>query len=107
MVVTVDGKERRNWNEVLQALLGHVPAVSDQSTIADRALRAGDKVTMIGVARADLPQDFWQSIARVGLSVCYGSVFDEFWIVQDARLGGQSTWRRTESCPMQKQGEDF
>jgi hypothetical protein len=107
MTVTVDGRPTRNWNDVLRALLGHDPGPFSNSTIAERALRPGDKVTVLGLPHEDLPADFWKSISRVSISICYASVFDEYWLVRDARIGGQTAWQNVTSCPGQPAGTDY
>ena len=108
VVVTVDGKRNHNWNEVLTALLGHTaPQPLSNSTIAESALRPGDKVTLVGVPNGDMPPAFWHAIGRVGLVVCYGSVFDEYWQLTDSAIGRRTRWERVDHCPTQADGEEF
>ena len=109
VTVTVDGKRVRSWNDVLVALLGHPPAAQfSNSTIAESALRPGDKVMMVGLPNADMPPRFWTAIHRVGFSVCYSSVFDEYWTLTDTALGGgRSIWKTVRQCPPQLFGEEF
>src|SRR5438105_11746607 len=99
VTVSVDGKPRKSWNDVLGTLYkGALPPFS-VTTVDDHALRAGDKVQMIGLARKDLPANFWDWIARVSVKVCYESAFHEHWTVSDDRLGGTSTWATLGDCP--------
>lgn len=108
VVVTVDGERSHNWNEVLTALLGHAPAEGfSNSTIAESALRPGDKVMLVGLPNADMPPGFWTAVHRVGLTVCYSSVFDEYWVMRDAGIGGRTRWEAATGCPAQAAGEDF
>jgi hypothetical protein len=105
VVVTVDGKPAHNWTEVMTALLGHEPpAPFSNSTIAESALRPGDKVTMLGLPNADMPPGFWKSVHRVGLSVCYSSVFGEYWQLRDSAIGGRTRWETVDHCPPQNDG---
>jgi hypothetical protein len=108
VAVTVDGKRSHNWNEVLTTLLGHTPqAPFSNSTISESALRPGNKVTMLGVPNADMPPAFWASIGRVGVAICYGSVFDELWQLSDSSIGHRTRWERVTECPAPGNGEEF
>lgn len=108
VVVTVDGKRTRDWNEVLTALLGHTPPQPfSNSTIAESALRPGNKVTLVGLPNGDMPPGFWSAIGRVGLAICYGSVFDEFWQLSDSAIGHRTRWTRVDHCPTQGDSDDF
>jgi hypothetical protein len=108
IVVTVDGKRAHNWDEVLTTLLGHPPAAPfSNSTIAESALRPGEKTTLLGVPNEDIPPGFWKAVGRVGLILCYSSVFDESWMLRDAHLGDRTQWEPVAGCPAQMTGEDF
>ncbi|MEP6732769.1 MAG: hypothetical protein ABJE10_19145 [bacterium] len=107
VVVTVDGTPRRNWADALQALEGKPVTNFTVATIVDRGVRAGDKVEMIMLSPDKMPADFWSSIARVGITVCYASVFDEYWQLSDPRLGKPGAWRSVTRCPPQSAGTEF
>jgi hypothetical protein len=108
VVVTVDGKRAHNWTDVLTTLLGHAPATGvSNSTIAESALRPGDKVMMVGVPNVNMPPSFWSAVRRVGITVCYSSVFEEHWIMRDSGIGGRTRWEPASGCPAQADGEDF
>jgi hypothetical protein len=102
-VVTVDGKPQRNWPEAMAGLFrGNGPQRArtlSVRTVDDHALRAGDKVQMIGLAPEDLPPNFWDWIGRVRISVCYESAFHDHWRVS-ARLGVTSSWESVRDCPI-------
>ena len=83
VVVSVDRKPLHNWNEVLRMLLGREPGPFNNRTVIDHALRAGDKVELIGLTQQDIPPSFWKSIARVSMKVCYRSAFGEHWLLSD------------------------
>jgi hypothetical protein len=107
VVVTLDGKRTHNWNEVLTGLLDHPPAPFSNSTIAESAVRPGIRTTVLGLPLEDRPPDFWKAVGRVGISICYSSVFEEYWILHDEHVGGRTTWQPVSACPPQKEDEDY
>jgi hypothetical protein len=107
VVVTVEGHPRSNWKEVLRTLNGVEPAQFENSSAVQHGLRPGDRLTLLGLPVADMPRDFWTSVARVGLRICYASVFDEHWIVESKALGGLTDWRAVARCPAQADSADF
>jgi hypothetical protein len=106
VAITVDGKPASNWGSVLHALLDRDP-LHTSTTVVEHGLRAGDKVTLMSIGAADVPSDFWKTAARVAASVCYASVFDEYWIMRENHLGGTSAWERVRDCPQPLAGTDF
>jgi hypothetical protein len=106
VLVTVDGKRRRDWPDVLQALLGAVPATYSNQTVVDHALRAGEQVTIVALGEKDLPKPFWPTVRRVNITVCYASVFGDDWQLL-ARLGEKDVWESVDSCPAQPPGLEF
>jgi hypothetical protein len=107
VVVTVDSQPARNWSEVIGKLLGHeAPLFSNSSTVG-HGLRAGDRITMVGLSRESIPPGFWKSVARVGIKVCYASVFEEYWTVTTMSLGNGGAWEQVKSCPEQRPDADF
>jgi hypothetical protein len=106
MVFTVDGKPASSWGGLLHALLGRDP-LHTSITVVEHGLRAGDKVTLMSIGAADLQSDFWKTAARVAASVCYASVFDEYWMMREDHLGGTSPWERVRDCPRPGPGSDF
>ncbi len=107
ILVSVDGRAKRNWKEVLGALTGSTPKQFSYYTVGERALRAGDKTVVVDVPGNELPPGFWDYIGRVGVTVCYHSVFNESWIVDTPHLGGKSSWRRMSKCAEQPKDADF
>src|SRR5213082_1235111 len=63
------------------------------TTVVDHALRGGERTTLVGLDRQTLPPHFWEWVRRVAVTICYSSVFNESWVVNDDHLGGTSTWR--------------
>jgi hypothetical protein len=90
----------------LGALLGRSPTAYTNATVVDHALRGGEKTTLVGMRRDDLPTPFWRQIARVAVDVCYASVFGEHWALH-ALLGSRNSWRPVNACPAQPTGTDF
>jgi len=104
--VSVDGKAQRNWDDALRTLYGHAPPVHSLTDVREHAVRAGDQVTLVGIASADLPPGFWKWVSRVTVSVCYESIFHEAWIVSGT-LGVGSKWKDVAHCAPQAAGYDF
>jgi len=107
VTVTVDGKPQRGWPEVLHAWLGATPAHFGHQTISDHGVRAGDKVQLVSLPHTDLPPHFWDRVGRIGVTICYASVFDEYWTVSTEHLGTKDVWRPVDRCPTQPEGTDF
>src|SRR5437773_5529500 len=107
VVVTVDGKPRRSWDDVLRALGDSARAAMSTTTVVDHALRGGERTALVGLDRQALPPHFWEWVARVAVTICYSSVFNESWVVNDDHLGGTSTWRSVAACPRQARGSTF
>jgi hypothetical protein len=107
VVVTVDGHPRRDWADAARALLGGNPSVTQTSTVVERALRPGDKVTMVGIGKESLAPGFWQYVGRVAVRICYASVFEDHWLLSDDHLGGASAWTQVHTCPAPASGTDF
>ena len=97
--VTVDGKPVSTWNNVLQSLNGADPAPFANFSSIGHGLRPGDRLALIDMPLSDRPKDFWNAIARVGISVCYASVFEQHWIVEAKKLGEGVAWRDASQCP--------
>jgi hypothetical protein len=107
VVVTVDGKPARNWSDVIGKLLGREPPPFNNFTAVEHGLRAGDRIAMVGLSREGVPPAFWTSIGRVAISICYSSVFEEYWTVSTKSLGNDIAWKSVESCQPQPRGMDF
>ncbi len=107
IVVTVDGKSKSDWGDVLTALTGSLPKQFSHFTVGDRALRAGEKSVLVDIPSYELPPGFWDYIGRVGVTICYHSVFNEHWVIETPHLGGKNTWRVVSGCPEQARNTDF
>src|SRR5690242_1629174 len=62
---------------------------------------------LVGLDRKTLPPHFWEGVGRIAITVCYSSVFNDSWVVNDDHLGGTTTWQSVAACPSQVQGADF
>lgn len=107
IVVSVDNRPRRDWAEVIAAITGKQPDVLENSTAADRAIRAGDHVTLVGVPAQSLPPGMWDYIKRVSVRICYSSVFGESWVLESRQLSTASTWTPVARCDSQPADMDF
>jgi len=107
IVVSVDGRPRRNWTEVIEAITSKHPDVLENSTTADHVIRAGDRVILVGVPAVSLPPGMWEYIKRVGVRVCYSSVFGESWVLETRQLSTRSTLTPVATCDKQPADMDF
>jgi hypothetical protein len=103
----VDGKPAPNWPAALNTWLGHNASISSNSTVVSHALRAGDRVTLVALPNESMPPKFWDAIGRIGIAVCYRSVFGEAWSVTARALGSTQSWRAEPSCAPQPAGTDL
>jgi hypothetical protein len=104
--VRVDGKAQRTWDDALRALYGREPPAFAHATTIEHALRPGDRAVLVSLPANDLPRDFWSSVGRIAVRVCYESVFHERWFVIDT-LGKSDRWTETGNCPAQPTSTDF
>jgi len=109
IVFTLDGKPRTNWNDLVTAWLDKAaPSHFGRSTVAAHSLRAGDKVVVLDLPMNAIPDGFWDYIHRVGVTICYRSVFDEYWLMSQPELGGtEVTWTSVSRCPEQSRTSAF
>jgi hypothetical protein len=98
VVVTVNGKAMLAWDSVVVATVGKVIPNHNQETVVDRALRPGDKATLLAIGATDLPSNWHERFAEINITVCYTSVFGDGWSVSTPRLGGQSKWTDGAHC---------
>ena len=107
IVVSVDNRPRHNWTEVIEAITGKKPDALENSSAAERAIRAGDRVTLVGVPAQFPPPGMWDYIKRVSVRVCYSSVFGESWVLESKQLTTASTWMPIAKCDSLPAGLDF
>ncbi|MGH7648494.1 MAG: hypothetical protein ACREND_10280 [Gemmatimonadaceae bacterium] len=103
--VSVDGKPQRNWPAVLRAL-GDTGARYENSTVANHAIRPGEKATLISLPNQEIPTPFGPWISRVSLRICYASVFDDRWqLIARAWVNGRV--ESTSTCPEEPDSTEF
>lgn len=107
VVVTVDGKARSSWDDVLRAFGDSARGSMSTTTVVDHALRGGERTMLVGLNRKTLPPHFWEWVGRIAVTICYSSVFNESWVVNDDHLGGSTAWQSVAACPSQANGAAF
>jgi hypothetical protein len=107
IVVTVDGKPVQNWSAVFEALTGRDPGQFSTSTVLNHGMRPGDRIALADVPKAALPDNLWDAIKRVEVTICYASVFDEYWTVHLPQLGQEEVWTSVKRCPPQPKNVYF
>ncbi len=106
IAVLVDGRAQRNWRGVLATIGGDSTRGFDNSTVFQHSLRPGDRVNLVAVSPESMPTSFWKQIGRVVVSICYRSVFEQRWFVQDT-VGSAQHWSEVKDCPAQAATADF
>jgi hypothetical protein len=106
IAVSLDGRAQTNWRSVLATLVGDSTRAYDNSTVFQHSLRPGDRVNLLALPSQSMPTAFWKQIRRVVVSICYRSVFDQKFFVQDT-LGSASHWSDVKDCPAQVATADF
>jgi hypothetical protein len=96
--VTVDGRVTSSWTDAIRALTGSAAGAYSFSHIgAGSVLSPGTADTLLTLANDPTGLKFWnEAPARLSVIVCYCSVYDECWIVQDRQLEPRSV----RSCPV-------
>lgn len=97
--VDVDGQQAADWPDVLKRTLGAAPKTFDQSTVVDRALRAGDRVVLVGLPLNEMDSTTLDRFKHIALQICYRSVYGDRWHLTDAHIGGQTQWHEATTCP--------
>ena len=105
VTVSVDGHTVKSWPEVFKLVLDSTPSKYSSSSVSDHVIRSGETVNWFQLPTNILPPDIQSRIARVAIEVCYASVYDEHWIVEDARAGQGSVWRNVRQCPTPSRSE--
>ncbi len=70
-------------------------------------MRSGEQTTVLEVPIQSLPPGFWNYIRRVGVQVCYASVFGDLWLYDVPHIGTKNSWRSVARCPDQPPNADF
>ncbi|HEX4684084.1 MAG TPA: hypothetical protein VH277_15315, partial [Gemmatimonadaceae bacterium] len=76
------------------------------ATVYQHAIRPGDHTDMVHLPVRGIPQKFYSWVGRITVSVCYASVFEQYWSVVDT-LGKSSRWSTASRCPAQAANTDL
>lgn len=83
VAATVDGEPQPDWVSLLNTLAGEDrPWSLSASFIRGRVVPAGAMITTIQVNDSGLADHIQAELDRVGLEVCYCSVYDRCWITR-------------------------
>jgi hypothetical protein len=110
--VFVDGKPRRSWDDVLDALGIPRPRPYQQSTINPNVLTPGETVTIIKFPDEDLWKRFRAAATdRIAMKICFCSSLDDCWLYSDQRpVGYKITTQLVTSiatCPRLDEADVF
>ena len=112
--ITVDGKAQRSWTQTLESLIGPLDASFGSSTLGGRVVRAGETIypmTLIGEPAQRLEDALSGSAdrsRRIGMRICYCSVFDQCWLKEDQAAREEAARDEPEpvaKCPDFGEGE--
>lgn len=78
--ITVDGKAVADWASFLMAL-GIEQENYTVSFIGKRVIASGSTVEALIIPPGDAADQLYQSFNRVGLKVCYASVYNDRWLI--------------------------
>ena len=110
--VFVDGKPRRSWDEVLDALGMPKPHQFQQSTINPNVLTPGERVTVIKFPEQDIWRHFRAAATnRVWMNICFCSSLDDCWMYSDQRPVGYKITTQLvkpiDACPRLPEADVF
>jgi hypothetical protein len=103
VIVTIDGQPVRDWQQVLQKMLGPGIHHFSESRMNDHVLSAGESIQICTpgdadgkpLTSADKSNPLWIKMdkdrARVAVEICYCSTLGECWTLRSGAMGGSST----------------
>jgi len=109
VIVRVDGEPVRNWQAVLQKLLGPADYKFTQSSIGGHTFSAGESMDVMvpnnfdgSPLLFDKSNELWSKLnkerSRVELEICYSSTLGNCWTLR-SHPKGPSTTTEVRSCP--------
>jgi len=109
VIVRVDGEPVRNWQAVLQKLLGPGDYKYTQSSIGGHTFSAGESMDVMvphnfdgSPLLFDKSNELWSKLnkerSRVELEICYSSTLGNCWTLR-SHLKGPSTTTEVRTCP--------
>lgn len=97
--VKVNGEPQRNWPETFQALIGLGETGWNKSTLNRRIVRQGDEIRALAVQSPTLADEVNAHAARLAVTVCYCSIYDACWqLNEDFGGGGFALPEPVEAC---------
>jgi hypothetical protein len=100
LVVTVDGEPVRDWGQLSQLVLGDTVNYT-QAKITDTVLAPQDQLEIFKPTAADgVPVRISQAGGRIGLELCYCSVYEDCWWLRRPSFatGGRWTHEEVKEC---------
>jgi hypothetical protein len=102
--VTVDGKPQRNWQGVLQALLGEDVPIAATTTLVRQVLDSGESISVLSLDNPELAARVHAEFlkGRIVAAACYCSVLEKCWLAMPGRES-----KDVSSCPEPAPGGRF
>jgi hypothetical protein len=110
VIVKVDGQPVKNWNELLDRLVGSGKHRYSESDMSGHVLAPNESMTVFtphdveGNPLTDRSNPLWVEMnknrGRVSVEICYSSTLGECWILRASGLAAGST-TETSRCPTQ------
>ena len=95
VVVTVDSVPVRNWDELSFKLVGDSVQYT-QAKITDTVLAPQNDIVIFRPGQPGASELFSNSIGRVGIEVCYCSIYDDCWWLRRPSFAGGARWYHEE-----------
>lgn len=96
--VYVDGKPQPDWNHVITALNLGLSERPKFSTIGSVVISPGEELHLIKFAS---DEDFAKAAGRsVDLRICYCSVLDDCWVMDEREKAPALHFQEAKSCPV-------
>jgi hypothetical protein len=98
--VTVDGKPQRDWDQVVTAMGLKLSEPLKSSTIGSVVISPGEELHLLKFAS---DADFAQAAAAsrpLEMHICYCSVLNDCWLMNDQEKTPALRVREVESCPV-------
>ncbi len=93
--VSLDGVPQTGWPTLLEKL-GLPKTRQSYSTMANRVLPAGVQIEALQLYGAEPIQLFRSNLARLGLKLCYCSIYEDCYLYENA---SSETTTAVEACP--------
>jgi len=103
--IFVDGKVRKTWPEVFDAL--GLPALrgTPPSTVNGVVVSAGNGVQQLHFAKQEDFAAFYAQYPRIDLKLCYCSALDECWVLDERESNRNQRRQPVGACPADSRDE--